>query len=936
MPGPVAGDRRVGAHSFGLMSSLIAGPPDASAIGMGAQAVAASGWHPPVSGRDAASPVAADLTLPLLSSSWRITDAFVRSLAGSRAARDGQALPVPTYRPWADSLDWVGLFSAGPPQHENRATFSSIIGQAAPFGARTPEALSSPESNLPPAASMPVVAPAGVLVRSPALSGQSPSRAPVATSTLIGQSAASGQAAASSAAPIVPAAVISLSTASTPAGAVSTSGTSAPPFATGAGPEGAIAASHTAGPLAPSTAAAFGPTFRPGGLGSFTELLGSMIGTRAAGLVTEIIEPQTLVALSAGLLSPAQAAMMAGGTARRALAPLFEQLSGGLSGELPGTPGQRTWTPYGPLPVVAPADAPRGPNTAAIPAGRPSAVASAALAGAAQAGTPSASGDLATPTAASAVPLALVQGAAASANAEVSRESGSFSPIAATTEGSAVPGPGRDVASAAWAFSPLAAAMSSPAWVQSGISRDAVARYAPLLDWLERRVSKSGAREDEIHPALADELSVLPWPVLSLFPAAAQVLRSPALSPSTRWSEAGAPRPVVAPAAPSSPASGAPLHSALALGQQGAARLLQANLSAGATAFSPAAAAFVTGQPLPGPASAAFLSAVTDGSSRFSAQMDRLGTGSLSGAAAAFDYAQPLGLPFLDTGAGPPDPMTSAVRGAFPGSGPSHGVPSMGVLGATQVFGAAAQALRASTGPSEGGRSFGAGSLSLLRAGWQPPAARAALSGTAASDRGVPMWESMAPVRMDVVQDAIREDGFSTLESRPASSRGGEGRNVPPMTVIEGGLSGRVAASSSAATSGPWQKVPEPTLVASSGAPSRAEVEASAKLMEAIRAQASQSGPSAQSSGSTDRITLGDMTLISVAASQQQMAASPIGSAPGNAPEPNHGSAAMAQTAPKKEDEAMQQKKIRVFAKQIFHMIKEMMESENKERFGEQ
>ena len=98
----------------------------------------------------------------------------------------------------------------------------------------------------------------------------------------------------------------------------------------------------------------------PGGIGARTEQFSSSIGTRAAGLVTEIIEPQTLVALSNGMLTPAQAAMLSSSTARgrRGLTPFLEQflVSAASDNVAAGPQGQRLLASFGTLPLISPDD----------------------------------------------------------------------------------------------------------------------------------------------------------------------------------------------------------------------------------------------------------------------------------------------------------------------------------------------------------------------------------------------------------------------------------------------------------------------------------------------------------------------------------------------------------------------------------------------------
>ncbi|MCS6912924.1 MAG: hypothetical protein RMK29_05060 [Myxococcales bacterium] len=179
---------------------------------------------------------------------------------------------------------------------------------------------------------------------------------------------------------------------------------------------------------------------------------------------------------------------------------------------------------------------------------------------------------------------------------------------------------------------------------------------------------------------------------------------------------------------------------------------------------------------------------------------------------------------------------------------------------------------------------------------WElPPTVRAALSGAEASERGAALWQGMEPVALAGFEPTIEEQE----EGAPTAARGdtrfpASGAGRPRLTVVEGGLGqvGPGPRAGSASPAGPieqsvvvppaprpgWQRqVPEATLVTAPPTVSHPSVQGdpSARLMDAIRAHAA-----AQAASSDDRITLGDLTLIAIAAGQEQIAAAHSGNAP--------------------------------------------------------
>lgn len=136
-----------------------------------------------------------------------------------------------------------------------------------------------------------------------------------------------------------------------------------------------------------------------------------------------------------------------------------------------------------------------------------------------------------------------------------------------------------------------------------------------------------------------------------------------------------------------------------------------------------------------------------------------------------------------------------------------------------------------------------------------------------------PLWSTLPKVELTpviaAVEAALGTQG-STARPTPAAELRTDTRAVerPSMTVLEGSSLAQQQALQQA-------KQREAAAERQSRANYQAAVDASTKLLEAVRAHAA-----AHSIASDDRITLGDMTLIAFADSKQQMAAASAYGAP--------------------------------------------------------
>lgn len=142
-----------------------------------------------------------------------------------------------------------------------------------------------------------------------------------------------------------------------------------------------------------------------------------------------------------------------------------------------------------------------------------------------------------------------------------------------------------------------------------------------------------------------------------------------------------------------------------------------------------------------------------------------------------------------------------------------------------------------------------------ISASWAPPVARAGIAAESSIEEGRPLWSTLPKLDLAPVVAAVEAQlDRAAQESRPS----------PTMTVLSG-------SPTDSGSEGPI----------SSRSAQRVAEEASAKLLDALRAHAA-----ARATASDDRITLGDMTLIAHADGKQQLAAATqhIAASPGESP----------------------------------------------------
>lgn len=195
----------------------------------------------------------------------------------------------------------------------------------------------------------------------------------------------------------------------------------------------------------------------------------------------------------------------------------------------------------------------------------------------------------------------------------------------------------------------------------------------------------------------------------------------------------------------------------------------------------------------------------------------------------------------------------------------------------------------------------------LLAAGWEPPAAHAAEQKS--STTAAPLWSTLARPTLDPIIAAVESDLGKRPEATPPREETAERRERPLLSLLEGEKS-----------RGPQSAITEEQA-------HKAAVEASRRLMEAVRAHAAAHG------SIDDRISLGDMTLIAFAESNKQMAAASAYTS--SAPEPRPVAKALGQQAhPKvKEDQKDLHNKLRAMAKLVIEDLKQVQKLA-KERFG--
>ena len=138
-------------------------------------------------------------------------------------------------------------------------------------------------------------------------------------------------------------------------------------------------------------------------------------------------------------------------------------------------------------------------------------------------------------------------------------------------------------------------------------------------------------------------------------------------------------------------------------------------------------------------------------------------------------------------------------------------------------------------------------SLPQLQVAWTPPVSRMAMQLQEQRESTAPLWSTLPKADLKPVVSAVEADLHSYLEHQSA------GRSRPDMPVLAG-QSGDESAGGS--------------RNGSSSLAQRAAMDASTRLLDAVRAQAA-----SQAIASDNRISLGDLTLIAFADSKKQMAA---------------------------------------------------------------
>lgn len=137
----------------------------------------------------------------------------------------------------------------------------------------------------------------------------------------------------------------------------------------------------------------------------------------------------------------------------------------------------------------------------------------------------------------------------------------------------------------------------------------------------------------------------------------------------------------------------------------------------------------------------------------------------------------------------------------------------------------------------------------MLDAGWSPSLSRTAMQLQEQREASGPLWSTLPKADLKPVVSAVEADLGAYLAAERQSGR------VTGLPVVAGG-----AADEQLGRGGPGGS--------SSSQIQRAAVDASTRLLDAVRAQAS-----AQAIASDNRISLGDLTLIAFADSKKQMAA---------------------------------------------------------------
>ncbi len=180
----------------------------------------------------------------------------------------------------------------------------------------------------------------------------------------------------------------------------------------------------------------------------------------------------------------------------------------------------------------------------------------------------------------------------------------------------------------------------------------------------------------------------------------------------------------------------------------------------------------------------------------------------------------------------------SSPRGATSSRGES---PAMPVASATERA-AGDQKSAASVRGSEN-------SQVMLDSAWTPPVSRLAMQLQDQRESSAPLWSTLPKADLKPVVKAIEAD----LGAYQAAASGGRAMRTE-LALLEGqGDEGQAAAGRGGSSSSQIQ---------------RAAVDASTRLLDAVRSQAA-----SQAIASDNRISLGDLTLIAFADSKKQMAA---------------------------------------------------------------
>ena len=224
--------------------------------------------------------------------------------------------------------------------------------------------------------------------------------------------------------------------------------------------------------------------------------------------------------------------------------------------------------------------------------------------------------------------------------------------------------------------------------------------------------------------------------------------------------------------------------------------------------------------------------------------------------------------------------------------------PSMTLSSPERMFGSDSKSAReslATPGSEQPGQP-------VLGTGWDPPAAHAASEFSRSAEAGAPLWGSLPRPTLEPLVAAVEAD-----LGRAETQR----HERPAMEILQGG-SGRRPERPSAMTE---EQAHQTAL------------ESSKRLMDAVRAHAMANG------GSDDRISLGDMTLIAFADSNNQMAAA--SSFTSNAPDHQPSNKTVGDLPHPKIEEGLPElhKKLQMMAKLVAHDLKQVQKL-SKDRFG--